>query len=258
MTAFLLSACQSDKTEIEDSSRVLAHVGEKTVTEKYVAAFLFNRGVKEPTEAQFKQALDEVVKQQSLLLQAEKAGLALTTEQMLSIQQLKDQAMSQLAIQNHLANNPVSEEEVKAEYDRIVTELKGSEYKLRHMLYQDEVQALLALDEINAGKTYLDKEKEYLASIGPVQNVGDLGWVNIKQVPEPFHKPIQQMSDKQVHDQVVITQYGAHVIYLEAKRESAPPVYDEVKQGIRKTLEKKSTERYEQLAKVKAKVTVQQ
>ncbi|TDR19607.1 peptidylprolyl isomerase [Marinicella litoralis] len=253
----LLTACQPNSSAVDDPSAVLVTVGDKEVTAMYVNAYLLNRGIKNPSQVQMEQGLEEVIKQQSLLLQAEKEGLELSTEQKLSIQQFKDQAMAQLAMQNYMSNNPISEEAIKAEYDRIVAELKGVEYKVRHMLYQDEVQALMALDEINAGASYLSKEKEYLASMGPVKNVGDLGWVNIKQVPEPFHKPLQTMESNQVHDKIVITKFGAHILYLEDKRSSAPPVFDEVKAGIKKSLEQKAAERFEQLAKVKAKVRVQ-
>lgn len=252
----LLAACQPNSSDIDDSSVVLVHVGDKPITIKYVEAYLFNRGVKNPSQDQIDQALELVIKQQSLLLQAEKAGLELTTDQKLSIQQLRDQAMSELAMQDYLSNNPVTEAEIKAEYDRIVGELKGVEFKVHHMLYQDEVQALMALDEINAGKPYLEKESEYLSAMGPAKNIGDLGWINIKQVPEPFQKPMQEMDAGQVHDKVLISQYGAHILYLAGKRNSAPPVFEEVKEGIRKSLENKAAERFEQLAKVKAKVTV--
>jgi len=254
----LLAACQPNSSNIDDSSSVLVHVGNKAITEKYVQAYLINRGISQPSKEQFDQALESVIKQQSLLLQAEKAGLALTTEQQLSIQQLRDQAMAQLALQDYMSKNPISEAAIKAEYDRIVNELKGIEFKVHHMLYQDEVQALMALDEINAGKPYLEKENEYLATMGPAKNVGDLGWVNIKQVPESFHKPMQEMATGQVYEKVLISQYGAHILYLEDKRNSAPPVFEAVKEGIKKSLENKATERFEQLAKVKAKVTVRE
>lgn len=254
-TLLLLSACGIQHESIEDNSRVLVKVGDKPITEKYLQAYLFNRGIKEPTKEQIDQGLESLIKQQAMLLQAEKQHLKLSPEQQLSIKQLQDQAMSQLAVQQYLEENPITEEDLKAEYERITEELQGIEYKVRHMLFQDEVQALMYLDKINEGRTYLEVESEYLQAFSQVKNVGDIGWINIKQVPEAFYEPLKSMSKGQVYNSVVISQYGAHVLYLEDKRSSAPPAFETVKEGIRKSLVIKAKNRFEQIAMAKAKVT---
>ncbi len=251
----LFTACSNQSDVIEDNSRILVKVGDKAITEKYVQAYLFNRGVKEPSKEQIDQALDALIKQQALLLQADKQGLQLSTEQRLSIQQLKDQARSQLAMQAYLEENPITEEDIRTEYDQIVTELQGTEYKVRHMLFQDEVQALTYLDKINQGQPYLDVESEYLQDYSQIKNVGDIGWVNVKQVPESFQTPLQQLSAGQVFEDVIVSQYGVHVVFLEDKRASDPPPFDAVKEGIKKSLTIKAQNRYQQIALAKAKVS---
>jgi peptidyl-prolyl cis-trans isomerase C len=250
----MLAACGSNTEFIEDNSRVLVKVGDKPITEKYLQAYLFNRGVKDPTKEQLDQGLDALIKQQAMLLQAEKQGLKLSPEQQLSIKQVKEQALSQLAVQHYLDENPVTDDEIRAEYDRIIEELQGTEYKVRHMLFQDEVQALAHLDKISAGQSYLDIEEAYLQEFSQIRNVGDIGWINIKQVPEAFHEPLKGMKKAQVYSQVVISQYGAHVLYLEDKRASEPPAFETVKDGIKKSLIVKSKNRFEQIAMAKAKV----
>ncbi len=251
----LLAACADQTETINDDSRILVKVGDKPITEKYVQAYLFNRGVKDPSKEQIDQALDALIKQQALLQQAEKQSLQLSTEQQLSIQQLKDQAMSQLAMQAYLDKNPITDEAIKAEYDQIVTELQGAEFKVRHMLFQDEVQALEYLDKINEDNSYLDVEAEYLEVFSQVKNVGDIGWVNIKQVPDSFQEPLQQMSAGQVYNEIVISQFGAHVLFLEDKRDTDPPPFETVKAGIKKSLTIKAQNRYQQIALAKAKVS---
>lgn len=253
----LLAACADQTETINDDSRILVKVGDKPITEKYVQAYLFNRGVKDPSKEQIDQALDALIKQQALLQQAEKQSLQLSTEQQLSIQQLKDQARSQLAMQAYLDKNPITDEAIKAEYDQIVTELQGAEFKVRHMLFQDEVQALEYLDKINEDNSYLDVEAEYLEVFSQVKNVGDIGWVNIKQVPDSFQEPLQQMSAGQVYNEIVISQFGAHVLFLEDERATDPPPFETVKAGIKKSLTIKAQNRYQQIALAKAKVTKQ-
>lgn len=251
----LLLACSDQSGKIEDHSRVLVSVGDKAITELYVQAYLSHRGISEPSKEQIDQALDALIKQQALLIQAENKGLELGVEQQLSIQQLKDQAKSQLALQAYLDENPITEAAIRAEYDAIIEDLQGTEYKVHHLLFQDEGQALSYLDKINEEQTFLMVEAEYLQAFPQLKNVGDIGWVNIKQVPDSFQKPLQQLSAGQVYDQVVLSQFGAHVVYLENKRATDPPSFETVKEGIKKSLTIKAQNRYQQIALAKAKVT---
>ncbi|MFC3194458.1 peptidyl-prolyl cis-trans isomerase [Marinicella sediminis] len=255
MVVLLTTACQQNNL-ITDESTVLAQVGEVNITEQMVQAYLLNNAVRSPTEEQQTEALDALIKQQALVNLANKAGLQLAPVQQQSIDLLKDQALAQLMVQDHLKNNPVSDADVKAEYDRVTSELKGVEYHVRHLLFQDESQAIAALDEIKAGTSYLIAEQQYLQQVGQARNVGDIGWVNIKQVPEAFHQPLETLSAGQLYEQVIISRYGAHVLYLQDKRQAQPPAYDTVKAGIRKSLEQKVVERFKQLSQVKAKAVI--
>lgn len=253
----LTTACQQDTTWTDDSP-VLARVGEVNISEQMVAAYLLNQGVAQPTDEQLTAALDALVKQQALVNQAHKAGLELSVLQRQSIELLKNQALAERMVNKHLQDNPVSDAEVKAEYARVTSELKGQEYHVRHLLYQDETQAIEALDTINEGVAYPVVEQMYLQQVGQVRNVGDIGWVNLKQVPESFRGPLQNLSAGQVHQQVVVSQFGVHVLYLEDKRELIAPDFETVREGIRKSLEDKAAERFKQLAQVKSKAVILQ
>ncbi len=251
-----LLACDQQSAQIKDSSRVLAQMGDFKLTEQYLQAYLKQAGIQQPDQAQLDQAMDELIAQQALAQQASKAGLHISSEQAYAIEQAKTRALAQLAIKQYLQENPVEDAELQVEYDRIVAEIKGVEYRVRHMLFPDEVQALTVLEQITGGADYATLEGDYLRSQPNVKNVGDIGWVNIMQVPEAFRVPLQQMSAGQTYEQVVVSQFGAHVLHLADSRQATPPAFADVKAGIRKTLEQQKIDRYRQLAVVKAKVKV--
>jgi peptidyl-prolyl cis-trans isomerase C len=257
VTCLLLTACQQEQS-LTDDSPVLARVGEVNITGQMVTAYLLNQGVAQASNEQQAAALDALVKQQALVNLANKSELQLSALQQQSIELLKNQALAELMVKEHLRNNPISEADIKAEYDQVTRDLKGHEYHVRHMLYQDETQAIEALDEINQGAGYPVVEQLYLQQVGQVKNVGDIGWVNLRQVPESFRAPLQSLSPGQVHQQVVVSQFGVHVLYLEDKRELAPPDFATVKDGIRKSLEQKAAERFKQVAQVKSKAVILQ
>ncbi len=254
----LLAACgNKDQQGINDTSRVLAQMGDFKLTEAYLQTYLKNSGISEPDNQQLNTAMDEIIAQQALAQQASKAGLNLSLEQLYTFQQFKERALAQLAVEKYLADYPVADAELQAEYERITAELQGQEYQVHHMLFKDEVQALTMLEEIKAGAVYTELEADYMLTHANVKNVGNIGWVNIMQVPEAFRGPLRQMQAGQVHDRVVNSQFGAHVLYLEGKRAIQPPAFEAVKEGIRKTLEQQKIDRYKQLAVVKAKVKLE-
>ena len=156
-----ITGCQQD-AGLPDDTAVLARVGEVAITEQMVAALLLNQSVAQPSAEQKAAALDALVKQQALVNQANKAGLSLSPVQLQSVQLLKNQMLAELMVEEHLRNNPISEADVRAEYDRVTAELKGHEYHVRHLLYQDETQAIEALDAINAGTAYPLVEQMYM------------------------------------------------------------------------------------------------
>ena len=127
-----------------------------------------------------------------MALYAKKQGLQLDLSQQIMLQQLEQKNLAQLAIQDYLARNPVTEDQIVAEYQRVVQELKGMSFKVHHLLYEDEIDAIRSLDEIKGGVRFDQAESAYLEQNNR-QNVGDLGWVNLKQVPESFRGPLQQM-----------------------------------------------------------------
>lgn len=254
VTLLSLQACNnSEQNQINDDSKVLAGVGDVIITEAYLAAFLSSQGVQQPNEQQKAQGLDVLVKQASLAQLAKKSGIGLSQQHSFEIQQAKQRALAQAAIDQHLADNPISDADIKAEYQRIVDELDDKQYHVRHLLFQDESQALETLDQIKVDHNYSAAEAAYLSAHAGVKNVGDIGWVNIMQVPEVFRGPLQNMQAGTTHPKTLVSQYGVHVLHLEAVRPLVKPEITAVEAGIRQTLKQRKIDRYQQLAVIKAK-----
>lgn len=250
-----LTACQDSGTlQINDTSKILATVGDYAVTENYLNTYMKTKGMTEPSQAQTEQSLDEVVQQLALRHQMMQNDQQLPLETLLAIEQVKHRAQAQLALEELLAKSPITEAEIKAEYQKVTDDLQGQEYHVHHLLFQDEIQALEVLDQIEDGFSFATAETDYLSAFDQVKNVGDIGWVNLRQVPEAFRLPLQSLQAGEVYQQPVISQFGVHVLFLEAKRAAQPPDFESVKPGILKTLEQQKINRYKQLAVIKAKV----
>jgi len=251
----LLNACQQQDGadyEVVDNSRTMVTIDGEPITEQMVRVYWLNQGVEKPSKAQISQAIKKLTEQQLLVNYANKQGLNLSLEQAISFHQLKQQSLAQQALQQYLAENPVTDAEMKTEYQRVIKEVKDIQYHVRHLLFKDEVDAVAALDTLASGTPYETVEQAYLQSHGQMSNVGDIGWVNIKQVPESFSKPLLQLKPGNYYQQPVISQFGAHVVYLEDKRTMDPPSFEESKAGIQRSLQERQINRFKQLLEVKA------
>jgi len=250
---FSLVACnQANENKLVDDSRTLVTVNNKAISEQAVQVFLRNQGIEQPSEEQLNQAVKQLTEQQLWLDYAQKQSIGIDMQQQIALQQLRDQLLVQQAISHYMDSQSLTEADLQAEYKRVTEEIKDQLFHVHHLLYRDEVEALQMLDKINAGITFAEAESEYLQAHSDLQNVGDIGWVNLKQVPESFSAPLQTLEPQGVYDEPVMSQFGVHVLYLEAKKQAAPPTFAEAKAGIKRSLQQKQLERFKQLLEAKA------
>ncbi|KAA3649679.1 MAG: hypothetical protein DWP95_01965 [Proteobacteria bacterium] len=251
----LLAACQQkqdNKDVLQDNSRVLLTINKQPITEKMVQVYLLNKGINDPDESQINATVEQLTEQQLWVNYAHQQNIELSQDQQMALVQLNQQMVAQQAVKQYLADNPVTDDEITAEYNRVIAEVKDLQFKVHHLLYKDEVDALTALDELTAGANFLDLEQSYVQQYGHLKNVGDIGWVNLKQVPESFAEPLQNLSVGHHHQQPIISQFGVHIIYLEDKKTVEPPSFEQAKEGIKRNLQSKKINRFKQLLRAKA------
>jgi len=99
-----------------------------------------------------------------------------------------------------------------------------------------EIQAKLA-----AGEDFAELAKSYSQDPGSKDNGGDLGWVSPGDMVEEFDEALFSMAANSVSD-VVKTQFGYHIIELKEIKESALPLFEEVKADIVQELQARESE----------------
>ena len=224
LLALCLSACGEKQKGQSVSSEVLAQVGDVIITSEMLDVTLKARGLLEAGAQQKQAAFDSMVSEAAMAHQAIKNEVAMNSDQLatLQYQQLKYQAQNALA--EYLKKNPVSDAEISAEYDAVIKATKGVQFHVQHLLYQDEVDALAVLDIISSGQqTFEQSMVSYLTERPRMKNVGDIGWVNLQQMPEAFHAPLESMVSGVVYPEVILSQFGAHVLFLKDKKARTKP-----------------------------------
>ncbi len=95
-----------------------------------------------PDTPETRQAIiDQLAMQMVVADEAVKKGLDKTPEVVEQIDAMKSSVLANAYVRDFIKNNPVSDDAVKAEYDRIKATVTGSQYKARHILVDKESEA---------------------------------------------------------------------------------------------------------------------
>lgn len=144
--------------------------------------------------------------------------------------------LAQFAMRNTLKDVVVSDEEVQVFYDANQNQFKkGETVSAKHILVDSEEKCNEILETITNGeKTFEDAAKE-CSTCPSGQKGGDLGEFGRGQMVPEFEKAAFEAEIGQVIGPVK-TQFGCHLIKVEAKKEATVASFDEVKEPIRRNL----------------------
>jgi peptidyl-prolyl cis-trans isomerase C len=150
-------------------------------------------------------------------------------------------AQMELARQNVLANqlikdfekkNAITDDLLKAEYDKFAAANGGKEIKARHILVEKEADAVAIIASLKKGGKFDDIAKKRSKDTGSGAKGGDLDWANPTSYVPEFSAALLKLNKGQLTDTPVKTQFGYHVIRLDDTRDIKLPGFDEVKPQI--------------------------
>lgn len=221
-------------------SKVLAVVGGEEITQETFDLFL--QGVPREQQAyisnpQFReQCFEQLV---SLFLFAKKAEddkLEETEEFKKVIENAKRDILAQMAMRDVLKTAEVSEEEMKEYYDANKVQYeKGATVSAKHILVAEEEKCNEILAVITSGEKVFEQAAQEFSTCPSGQRGGDLGAFGKGQMVPEFEKAAFEAEIGQVVGPVK-TQFGFHLIKVEAKNEAEVAAFEEVKESIKRTM----------------------
>lgn len=145
--------------------------------------------------------------------------------------------------QDYMKNNPISESDIKAAYEKYKIELGNKEYKVSHILLESETEAIQVIGQLNKGgdfaKIAADKSRDPSAK----ENKGELGWFSLASILKPFNLVLPYLNKGAISKEPIQSKFGWHVIRLEDTRDITTPEYDKVKDALQKQLSKRQMEK---------------
>jgi len=170
--------------------------------------------------------IDQLALQMLAADEAVKKGLDKTPEVAEQIDTMRQSILANAYVQDLLKNGSVTDDAVKAEYERIKATVTGKEYKARHILVEKESEARDIIAKLKSdpgafAKLAMERSKDQ----GSKANGGDLGWFDLSRMVPEFGAAVSKLEKGKFTQEPVKTQYGYHVILLEdSKPIEAPPL----------------------------------
>lgn len=201
------------------------------------------------------QLLEELIQRELLVQDAQKKHLDQSPELKERMEMAERSLLSQADLQDYLKANPITDAEIKAEYDKEVAKMSGTEYKARHILVKTEDEAKKLIAELTKGAKFEELAKKH--SLDPSKDQGgDLGWFTEGQMVEPFSKAVAGLEKGKFTQVPVQTQFGWHVILREDSRAQTPPAFEAVKEQLRPALQQQKVQAMLEGLRKQAKVEV--
>lgn len=197
--------------------------------------------IEELTAEQKNDMLEHIIALKVAAMAAQREGLDKQPEVKAQLELQQMGVLGQSYMNRYLEANPVSDADVKTEYDKQVAIMPKTEFKARHILVDSESDAQKVIAELNAGGNFEELAKS--RSTGPsAGNGGDLGWFTPDRMVKPFADATAKLAKGKYTSSPVQTEYGWHVILLEDTRPVSAPQFEQVKQNIRGAMEQRKLE----------------
>jgi peptidyl-prolyl cis-trans isomerase C len=200
------------------------------------------------------QLREEVIAREVFMQEAEKQGLSTSDDFKAQMELARQAILIRELFTDYQKKNPVTDAELKAEYDKFAAVNGGKEYKAHHILVEKEAEAKAIIASLKKGGKFEDIAKKQSKDTGSGAKGGDLDWANPSSYVPEFSAALLKLSKGQTTDTPVKTQFGYHIIRVDDVRAAKLPAFEEVKPQIAQQMLQQKLGAFQEELRKKAKV----
>jgi len=200
------------------------------------------------------QLKEEVIARELFMQEAQRQGLDANDDFKAQMELSRQAILIRELFGTFQKNNPVTDDEIKAEYDKFVAANSGKEYRARHILVEKEEQAKAIIASIKKGAKFEDIAKKQSKDPGSGANGGDLDWASPGNYVKEFSDAMVKLTKGKLLDTPVKSQFGYHVVRLDDVRDVKFPSMEEVKPQIAQQLGQQKLMKFQEDLRAKAKI----
>ena len=208
----------------------------------------------QPDTPQLREAIKkDLIAREVMMQEAIKRGFDKDSAVKAQLENVRQSLVVNALAKEYISKNPISDAEMKAEYDRFKAQAGDKEYHVRHILVETEADAKAVIAKLKGGAKFEDLAKTS-KDAGTANNGGDLDWATPTSFPKPFSDAFINLKKGEVASAPVQTPNGFHVIKLDDTRAAKLPSFEEVKPQIAEAMAQKKLMAYQDAMVKKAKV----
>jgi peptidyl-prolyl cis-trans isomerase C len=200
------------------------------------------------------QLRDEVIAREIFIQEAQLRGLDSSEDYQTQLELARQSILIRELFADFQKKNPVTDAEMKAEYDKFAASAGGKEYKARHILVEKEDEAKAIIAQLKKGGKFEDIAKKSSKDPGSGANGGDLDWAPAGNYVKEFSDAMSTLQKGKMTETPVKTQFGFHIIRLDDTRDAQLPKFDDVKPQIGQQIQQQRLAKYQDDLRAKAKI----
>ena len=187
---------------------------------------------------------EELNTRELLAREAKKQGIDKTPDVKTQMDLASQTVLVRAYVTDWVRKNPVPEADLKKEYEAIKGQIGDKEYKVRHILVENEDEAKTIVTELQKGAKFEELAKARSKDPGSKDKGGDLDWNAPANFVKPFGDAMKATPKGKFTPQPVQTQFGWHVIEVDDVRDAKVPGFDEVKPQLQQRLQAQWLDKY--------------
>jgi peptidyl-prolyl cis-trans isomerase C len=231
-----------------------------TVNGQPISQSVFNAFVAEqkaqgaPDSAELKDAVkEELIRRELLTQEAKKKGLDKKPEVQGQMELARQAVLIRAFLSDYVRSNPISDAQLKAEYEKIKGSLGNTEYKARHILVEKEEDAKAIIAKLDKGEKFAALAKQSLDP-GSKDKGGELEWSAPNAYVPSFAEALPKLKKGEYTKTPVKTDFGYHIIQLDDSRALTAPPFEQVKPQLQQRAGQQQVDKLINDLRAKAKV----
>ncbi len=199
----------------------------------------------QPDTPELRSAIREELNTRELLArEAKKQGLEKSNEVKNQMELASQTVLVSAFVADWIKKNPISDADLRKEYDTIKTQIGDKEYHVKHILVEKEDEAKDIIAQLQKGTKFDELAKARSKDPGSKDKGGDLDWNAPAGFVKPFSDAMVATPKGKFSTVPVQTQFGYHVILVEDIREAKVPPFDEVKPQLQQRMQAAHLDKY--------------
>jgi peptidyl-prolyl cis-trans isomerase C len=208
----------------------------------------------QPDSPELRKAVrEEMINREVMVQEATKLGLDKNPEVVQQIDLSRQSVLIGAYLQDYAKSHPISEDQLRQEYEKLKVKLGDKEFNARHILVATEAEAKDIIAQLGK-KAKFEKLAAKSMDAGSAERGGSLGWAVPGNFVPPFANALLSLKKGEYTKEPVQSQFGWHVIKVDDVRDLKVPPYEEIKPQLQQRLQQQSIKKAIDELRAKAKI----